>query len=522
MDIDGTRSAARRRIRPSIDGIVAAPRLTGTKTHTTPKNVHPAGPRQVSAAPRSGQSESQNAASQFPLPRYYAPERPSKVIRRRTSKKMLALRGAALCMVLLLATGGFLAWQGYVKFHKVFHGTSTVAALASKPVTPNLLKGEGDGRVNILLLGIGGPGHDGPDLTDTIVVLSVDPVNNTASMLSVPRDLWVKQPVNYFGSQQKINAAYESGKYHYLGKLDSSSANASAVQAGFSSIDQVVKNVLDVNVNYHVLVNFQAFRQAIDTVGGVTVNVPTPLIDPTMAWENHNNPILAAAGVQQMDGVKALQYARSRETSSDFARSERQRQILIGLKDKILTAGTLSNPAKIDGLMNAFGDNVYSDLSTQGATRLYSIMKHVNDGKITSIGLTDEPHKLVTTDHAGTSSVVRPVAGFDNYADIQAYVHSQLPDGYLLKEHAAITVVSTTVAKAAAAGTILKGYGYNVTATTTTPQTLLGPVVVDLSAGKDPFTKHYLEARYNTKAVSSLPDGITIAQPNAKFVILVP
>jgi len=120
----------------------------------------------------------------------------------------------------------------------------------------------GDGRRSIYCCwASGGPGHDGPDLTDTIVVLSVDPVNNTAAMLSVPRDLWVKQPVNYFGSEQKINAAYESGKYHYFGQTrPRATLNANAVEAGFGSIDQVIKTVLGVNINYHMLVNFQAFK----------------------------------------------------------------------------------------------------------------------------------------------------------------------------------------------------------------------------------------------------------------------
>jgi len=457
----------------------------------------------------------------FPVPKYRAPERPQRIVRKRRWRSF-AFRVTGVAVACMLAVGGYLSWNAYSKLHKVFHGTTTVAALASKPVTPNLLKGEGDGRVNVLLLGIGGPGHDGPDLTDTIVVLSIDPVNNTSSMLSVPRDLWVKQPIPYFGSQQKINAAYESGKYHYLGHLDPSSANASAVEAGFANIDQVLKTVLDITINYHMLVNFQAFRQAIDTVGGVTVDVPTPLVDPTMAWENHWNPVLAPAGVQQMDGVKALLYARSRETTSDFARSQRQRQILVALKDKVLTAGTLSNPAKIEGLMNAFGDNVYSDLSTQGAMRLYSIMKKVSDNKVASIGLTDEGHKLVTTDHVGTTSVVRPLAGFDAYADIQSYVRSQLPDGYVVKEHAPVAVMAPTLANANATSELLKEYGYDVVGAAATSQPIGTSQVIDLSHGSAPFTLHYLESRYATKAVTTLPQGVvTPADSSAKFVIMV-
>lgn len=410
-----------------------------------------------------------------------------------------------------------------MQLHKVFHGTTTVAALSGKPVAPALLKGEGDGRVNILLLGVGGPTHEGPDLTDTIVVLSVDPVNHTAAFLSLPRDLWVKMPVNYFGQYQKINAAYESGKYHYLGKMDSSNTNANAVEAGFSSIDQAVGEVLGININYHMLVNFQAFQQAINTVDGVTVDVREPLYDPTMAWENGNNPVLAQAGVQTMSGKQALLYARSRETSSDFARAQRQRQILVALKDKVLSTGTLGNPAKIDGLMNAFGDNVYSDLSTQGAERLYGIMKSIDDTHIRSIDLTQPPHNLVTTDHVGNVSVVRPRAGFNEYGAIQAFVRSQLVDGYLLKEHAAVAVVGTTTAGAKAAAADLTSYGYTVMATETGAAGGEQTAVVDLSGGTYPYTRNYLEKHFGVHASSRLPAGFTLpaAAAGAKFVIIV-
>lgn len=500
----------------SMDGFVVA------KQQVPPRPRANIAPRAVRAQvnPKPIASSTATTTKQFPLPRYEAPERPIRPLRKRASRRMLVLRGLSLAVALFVASGGFLAWKGYHNLHKVFRGTSTVAALASKPIAPNLLNGEGDGRVNILLLGIGGPGHDGPDLTDTMVVLSVDPVNHAASMVSIPRDLWVKMPVNYFGSQQKINAAYESGKYHYLGHMDGTSANAQAVEAGFKADDQVVKEVLDVNINYHVLVNFQAFQQAIDTVGGVTVNVPNDLIDPTFSWMNHGSPVIARAGVQQMNGYMALEYARSRETSSDFARGERQRQLLVALKDKVLTVGTLSNPAKIDGLMNAFGNNVYSDLSTQGAMRLMNIMKQTGDGKITSVGLTDKGHQLVTTDRVNNASVVRPLAGFGNYGDIQTYVRSQIPDGYIVKEHAPVVVYGPSVAAAAADTALLTSYGY--TASSGGIHSTDAAVLVDLSGGKDPYTLHYLQDRYGVKAVKQLPTGVNQPSPDTKFVIISP
>ncbi len=476
-------------------------------------------PRQSAGRPKPAAQTTQK----YPVPRYSAPERPKRVVKRKGMLRKTLVRGGVFLFFCCLISGGLFSWRAYTNVHKVFHGTTTVAALSSKPVAPTMLKGEGDGRVNVLLLGIGGSDHAGGDLTDSIVIMSIDPVNNTAAMVGVPRDLWVKMPVNYFGAYQKINAAYSSAKYKFLGKVDLSNKNVDAMQAGLQASDQAIENVLGIPIHYNVLVNFQAFRQAVDAVGGVTVDVKEQLYDPTMAWENHWNPVLAAAGVQQMDGVKALMYARSRETSSDFARNERQRQILLALKDKVLTAGTLSNPAKIDALMNALGDNVYTDISTQAATRMYEISKKIDDTKIASLGLTQEPNVLVTTDSVGTASVVRPKAGFDNYGDIQAFVRSQLPDGYIVKEKTPVAVLAPTQKSADAQAALLKSYGYMVVSSGVTTAPADGkPRLFDLSGGKSPYTKNYLQKRYGVIAATNLPDGMTLPAGNPKFVIIEP
>ena len=115
-----------------------------------------------------------------------------------------------------------------------------------------------------------------------------------------------------------------------------------------------MESVLGVTIDYNALVDFQAFQQAVDTVGGVTVNVPTDLVDPTMAWQNGNNPLLAKAGIDSFNGAQALNYVRSRETTSDFARSQRQRAVIEALKAKVDTLSTLSNPAKLAGLFRCF------------------------------------------------------------------------------------------------------------------------------------------------------------------------
>lgn len=501
---------------------------------TTPENPSPLEQTAVSALPVLGKqidvtrvtptAHAQDLSPswetlEFPLQSYEAPKRLKLVVGKRKKVRQTVVRVVAGIMAVVILTGGFLTWRGYATASKVLSGNRTVAALSAPVVAPTLLKGEGDGRVNILMLGVGGVGHDGGDLTDTMILASVDPVNHQVALLSIPRDLWVKMPVNYYGSRQKINAAYSAGKYQYLGKVDASSADPIAIESGMNSVDAVLSQVLGVDVDYHVLVNFAAFAQAIDTVNGVTVDVKKPLVDASMAWENNNNATLVPAGVQQMNGKEALLYARSRHSSSDFDRSERQRELIVALKQKVLTLGTFSNPIKLEGLANAFGKNVYSDLSTKAALRLYDIMKDVDDGNVKSLDLVTAPHSFVTTDSVGNISVVRPKLGFDAYSDIQTFVRAQLKDGYLVHENAELTVVAATQAHAATAQTILTNYGYN--AKNTVVAAVSGETkIVDLTHGRAPYTRNYLEKRYGVKAVDKLPAGIVVPE-STQFAILI-
>lgn len=429
-------------------------------------------------------------------------------------------RGVAVSLVLIITFGGLMFSQGYLKLHRVFRGGSATAAALQPNVAPQLLKGEGSGRINILLLGRGGGNHDGPDLTDTMMVASIDPVNHTTTLLSLPRDLWVSVPGQ---SDMKINAAWETGEFKYLGKVAPGSTDPKAIQAGFDLVDQTVSSVLDINIDYNVIVDFQAFQQAVDNVGGVNINVPTPLVDPTMAWENGGNATLANAGPQQFNGNQALLYVRSRETTSDFARAARQRAVLVALMSKVDTLGTLSNPLKISDLLNTFGNNVATDLSLSNADRLYNIMKNVDEANVTSISLDDAPTSYVTTGTIDGQSVVLPDAGLFQYGDIQTFVRGQLKDPYIIKENAKVLVLNGTnvpgLATTAAAD--LKTYGYNVIGAADTPtpdwtQTTL----VDLSGSKDKYTENYLEQRYGVTAIDHLSDT-SIATNGADFVIII-
>lgn len=428
-----------------------------------------------------------------------------------------AFKTAASSLALLLLVGGWLLGQLYFNLQRSFQGDATTAVSLQKKVNPNLLKGEGDGRVNILLLGNGGAGHEAPDLTDTIMLASIDPVNGKVALVSVPRDLWISLPGH---GNMKINAAFETGKYDYLGKIESSNSNKKAIEAGFATADQAVEQVLGVSIHYNMLVNFISFRQAVNTLGGVSVNVPETLRDPTMAWENNWNPVLASKGQHIFNGKQALLYVRSRHTSSDFARSDRQRAVLTAIKDKAATLGTLSNPLKLSGLINTFGNNVKTDLSLGDASRVYSLTKSIPNNAITSFGLGDETTKLVTTGRAAGQSIVLPLAGLNNYTAIHDYVRQRLPDGYIIKEHASVQVYNASndpeIGKATVAE--LKTYGYVASDEGAYPTPVDQTQLIDLSHGSKQYTKHYLERRFGVQATTAVPEGVQTG--GGDFIIL--
>lgn len=426
-------------------------------------------------------------------------------------------RGAIAALVLLIGAGGLLF---YNNLNKSFQGGTTTAAALRTNVNPSLLKGEGDGRINVLLMGRGGGSHEAPDLTDTLMLASIDPVNKTSTLISIPRDLWVDVPNQ---GAMKINAAWETGAFKYLNKVSPGSTDPNAIKAGFSQIDQTVESIFGVTIHYNMLVNFQAFQQAVDKVNGVAVNVPADLVDPTMAWENGNNPVLAKAGPNNFDGKQALNYVRSRQTSSDFARAERQRAIMVALKGKINNLGTLSNPLKLAGLMNTFGGNVQTDLSVKDAARLYSIVKNIPDAKTNSLGLAGAPNNYLTTGTLAGQSITLPTAGLFNYKDIQNFVRTQLKDPYITKENARIAILNGTPTPglAAAKSEELKTYGYNVISAGNAPNSnWLQTTLVDLSGGKNKYTKRYLEQRLGVTATNKLPDS-SIQANGADFVVII-
>lgn len=532
--------------RQAMDGILNAPsrpQLTGRQTigqgsrseglRTTPRTIgdfnRPAGYHVANssvASPRQGRLMQQKETDiekssllHMSLPTD-SKTKEKKKSRKRDWKKIRkwSLRAMLIALALLILVGGYLVIKGYIKAHRVFKGGGSAAAL-NADVKPSLLKGEGDGRINMLLLGRGGEGHEGADLTDTILLASVDPVNNKAALVSLPRDFWVTAN----GSSSKVNAVFAFAKQRAQSR---GSNKQDAEAAGVKAVQGVMKEVLGVPVHYYAMVDFTAFKQAVDTVGGVDITITEQTAVKERLWDpttRKNYMLDVAPGLQHFDGQRALFFARSRHTSprGDFDRAERQRVFIQALAQKLSSAKTYTNPVKVSQLMDAFGDHIATDMSLNDAMRLMGIGKKIG-GSFESVDLADPAKPLVKTGSMNGQSVVMPLAGIGDYSQIQALVRSKLKDGYIVKENATLTVLNGTITpgRAGQKAEELRSYGYNIGTVADAPtQNYEKTVIVDLTKGKTPYTKNYLEKRLGVKVATKLPD--TAIQPGtASYVII--
>lgn len=447
------------------------------------------------------------------------PKKPPK--QRKHPKLHKALKILAIIFVIFALIFGFLVAKGIINLSRALQGGGSAAALDAN-VDPSRLNGEGDGRVNILLLGRGGEGHEGADLTDTIILVSIDPVAKQAALVSIPRDLYITIPRQ---GSMKINAAFSTGKMSVLNKASrvTPDIKKQAEDAGFKLVEETIEQTLGVPIHYHVMVDFEGFKQAVDTVGGVSLNAPNAVRE-NMRIDGKNYVLDVKPGQQNFDGFKALAYARSRHTSArgDFDRSERQRLIIVALKEKVLSLGTFSNPAKMSQLLDNFGSHVQTNFSIQDLSRLYAIGKDINSSDVFSIGLADPPNNYVTTSNINGLSVVVPTAGVGNYSAIQSYIRNTLKDSFLRSENATITVLNGTdsTGLAATKADELKSYGYNIGTVDNAPtKNFPKTIVVNLRGDSKKYTQNYLEKRFGVSAVSNIPDP-AIQAGNADFVII--
>jgi LCP family protein required for cell wall assembly len=222
-------------------------------------------------------------------------------------------------------------------------------------------------RVNILLLGIDEREDQyGPWRSDTMIVLTIDPENNTAGILSIPRDLWVTIP-GY--SEERINTAHRTGDLkEYPG-------------GGPALAVKTVQYNLGIPIHYYVRVNFSGFVEAIDTIGGVDINVEKEIDDPLYPDNAFGyDPLYIPAGLQHMDGALALKYARTRHGGSDFDRLRRQQQVIMAVRDKVLRLEMLPELLlRLPELLKTVGDSVQTDLQLDEMRNLVQLASEIDE-----------------------------------------------------------------------------------------------------------------------------------------------
>lgn len=416
------------------------------------------------------------------------------------------IKFTALFTVLLI---GFLIAKGIIAINSIIDLDGDGAVALGDNIDPLTLNGEGDGRVNIMLLGIGGPGHEGGNLADTIMIVSIDPFAKEMALLSIPRDLYLDIPG--YGSS-RINAAHAFGE-DYEGK-----------NKGIGLTKRTVEQALDIPIHYYIRTDFKGFEKAVDAVGGIDINVTNPVVnDYKFAWMLNGQPFNVPKGMQHFDGFTALLYARSRYTSAggDFDRNSRQREVLVALKDKVLTLGTFADPRKVNDLIGSAGNHVRTNLSVDEMLRVYDIVAEIPSDKIISAGLDNSENNYLMGANIGGASVLVPKSG--TFTEIQEYVRSLFIDGFIRKENAWIDVLngSEEIGAATLESDKLKTYNYIIKKVGDVPKNQIfdNTFIVDLSNGEKPYTKQYLEKRYNLTMVGpdQLPKKV---KTNASFVII--
>lgn len=404
---------------------------------------------------------------------------------RRLRKRFIKF-GIFLLLILLFA-GGFFVFKSYLSLKKIVKDKSEISAVGLKgDLDLNNLKGEGEGRVNVLLLGVGDQGHAGELLTDTMIVASLDPKTKDVVLISLPRDLYVKIP-GYWWS--KINSA------HAFAEQDKEGSGPEVAKA-------VVSDVIGQPINYFVRVDFTGLKKGVDTLSGIDLYNQTDLYDPDYPCERNEGwscGFKLKAGYYHMDGSTALKYARCRKGNcgDDFGRSARQQSVAVAMRDQALKLGNILNPAKVSELISNVGDHLKTDLSIEEVKKFVELSKKIDSNKIKNKVIDGQNENLVKTSNVGEASVVVPVAGVGNYKAIRAFVASYLLDGYVQSEQASVEIQSSGAKPGAiyALSSRLKSLGYNVAKTSTSPGLSAQTRLIDNSGSSKPYTIKYLEKR---------------------------
>lgn len=369
---------------------------------------------------------------------------------------------------------------------------------------------EDDDRLNILLMGIGGVGHDGGYLTDTIILVSIKPSTHEAVMISIPRDLYIKIPGNGW---QRINHASA------YGELNNYSGGGSALTA------KTVEETFNLKIDYWLRIDFSGFKQLIDDLGGIDVYVDRSFTDQQYPTQDFGvQTISFKQGLEHMNGERALQFTRSRHGNngegSDFARSKRQQKILLAVKDKVLSWGFLTSPSKIYKIYKNIDQHLQTNISLSETSQLLSLVKKVDFSNLQHYVIDDSPGGLlkpiITEDGA---QVLVPKSG--DLTELRDFVRDIFDIQQFSDQHISLIIVNGTSTDGLATfmSSVLGAWGFETKKLATAPhQDFEKTVIYNLKPDQHPIALKILKTRLKANVANKIPDFLTYLLPASQQI----
>lgn len=436
--------------------------------------------------------------------------------------------------VIIVAALGYLAFKAINASDSIFKG-NVLDLVKTDP-----LKQDANGRSNFLILGTSedDPGHQGANLTDTIMVLSVNQTTKDAFTFSVPRDLEVQ-----YG--QACPAGY-SGKINGYFSCVNDGTDDSSEQDRLAKTQAFVGNIIGMDIQYGVHVNYTVMRDVVNAIGGhITVNIegddgqgPQPdlgIMDSNFDWKCGANYakrktvcppnghfIDYGPGNQVLDAEHALYLAQARGDAyptyglaqSNFDRERNQQKIVLAIREKALSAGVLTNIGSVTQLLDALGSNLRTNIQTKEIRTLMGLAKDISSDKITSIDL----HKAGEAVFDGSG---QPVQGKYEYSDIQAYLNKIITQEPFVKEDPHVMVLNggSAAGMAQTEADKLIAKGFTVDSVDNAPDGTYPAVTVYQIANDKPLTAAKLKELYGVTLLTTKPPVSVVGTTD--FVVII-
>lgn len=440
------------------------------------------------------------------------------VIQQRPTRKRRVIKVVLWVLALVLAAAVlWLIARSFAISSKIFVGEkgnffSQLTDVIRGSTGTLSLKGEKQGQINILLLGIGGSGHDGPYLSDTIILAQIRPAEGRVSLTSIPRDYHAN--LGEFG-RRKINAAFAEGYYK----------NENWDEGGTLS-RTAVGELAGLDIPYFAVVDFSGFKTAIDTVGGIDIQVERSFTDYQYPDENNGYlpPVTFKEGLEHMNGSRALIFSRSRHASgpegSDFARSQRQHKVIQAFKDQAVSLNLVTDIGTVNELLSVFADHFHTNLSAGELLHLYKLTKDFSSDNVATTSL-DPATGLVCSDILEESGayIVVPCPG-KTKADIHHFFVNSFLLGKVAREKAVVWVATTNPNSRAYKQTEAKLAGYGVTVWPLKYDDVTPEQSVVYAVNQKPATFEYITSTLEAREVTVPPPNLKIDAARSDIIVI--